>query len=242
MHPTLIERPFAVKELKWETADTFTLILAPQDGEPNYDFKPGQWLYLHLLNEDGTSWARAAYSVASAPSQSKETLEFSIKIAGDFTKRASALMPDDKVRLQGPFGVFCPAVASDKPIVFFAGGIGVTPFRSYLHECVIQETKHPIVLVYSNRTIEEAPFMEELQKLEQKGLVHTVQILTRDAPENWPDPVGRLNQTHIDRLKPVMETAMFYCCGPEEFMKSVKELLAANGVDVKTRYKQESFG
>jgi len=242
MHPALVERPFVVKELKWETADTFTLVLAPTDGEPNYAFIPGQWLYLHLLNEDGTSWARAAYSVASAPSNSKEVIELSIKLAGDFTKRASKLMPDDKVRMQGPFGIFCPPIQSDKPVVFFVGGIGITPFRSYVDECVIQGSKHPIVLVYSNRTIEEAPFMVEIQKLAEKQLLIPINILTRDAPEGWPDPVGRLNETHIDKLAPVLETAIFYACGPDEFMASVKALLAAKGVDVKTRYKQESFG
>ncbi|MCA9384950.1 MAG: FAD-dependent oxidoreductase [Candidatus Magasanikbacteria bacterium] len=242
MHPSLVERPFVVKELKWETADTFTLVLAPEDGLPNYDYKPGQWLYLHLLNDDGTMWARAAYSVASAPSQSKQTLELSIKLAGDFTKRASKLMPDDKVRMQGPFGVFCPAIESDKPVVFFAGGIGVTPFRSYVEECVIQGSKHPIVLVYSNRTIEEAPFMAEIQKLADQDLLIPILILTRDAPDDWPEPVGRLNESHIEKLAPVLDTAMFYACGPDDFMKSVKELLAAKGVDVKTRYKQESFG
>ena len=242
MHPSLVERPFVVKELKWETADTFTLVLAPEDDLPNYDFKPGQWLYLHLLNDDGTMWARAAYSVASAPSQSKQTLELSIKLAGDFTKRASKLMPDDKVRMQGPFGVFCPEIESDKPVVFFAGGIGVTPFRSYVEECVIQGSKHPIVLVYSNRTIEEAPFMAEFQKLADQDLLIPILILTRDAPDDWPEPVGRLNESHIEKLAPVLDTAMFYACGPDDFMKSVKELLAAKGVDVKTRYKQESFG
>jgi ferredoxin-NADP reductase len=242
MHPALVERPFVVKELKWETLDTFTLLLAPEDGQPSYEFIPGQWLYLHLLNEDGTSWARAAYSIASAPSKSKEVIELSIKLAGDFTKRASHLMPDDKVRIQGPFGVFCPPIQSDKPVVFFAGGIGITPFRSYVEECVIQGSKHPIVLVYSNRTIEEAPFMAEMQKLAEQQLLIPLLILTRDAPDDWTEPVGRLNETHIDKLAPVLETAIFYACGPDEFMATAKALLAAKGVDVKARYKQESFG
>lgn len=242
MHPSLIERSYTVQEFVWETQDTFTLRIAPADGEPSYVFAPGQWVYLHLLNADGTSWARAAYSIASAPSQSKEVLELSIKLAGDFTKKASTLIPGDTVRLQGPFGVFCPPVQSETPIAFFAGGIGITPFRSYIRECVIQGAKHPIVLIYSNRTIEEAAFMEEMQKLDQQDLLHTVMILTRDAPENWEAPVGRLNQSHIDKIKPVLATGKFYACGPDSFMDAVKALLTENGVDVKTRYKQESFG
>ena len=84
--------------------------------------------------------------------------------------------------------------------------------------------------------------MAEIQKLADQDLLIPILILTRDAPDDWPEPVGRLNESHIEKLAPVLDTAMFYACGPDDFMKSVKELLAAKGVDVKTRYKQESFG
>ena len=59
-HQVLEMRSFEVKELVWETPEVFTLRLKPKSVEDALHFLPGQWVYLHVLNDDGTSWARAA--------------------------------------------------------------------------------------------------------------------------------------------------------------------------------------
>ncbi|MDP3793842.1 MAG: hypothetical protein Q8R07_03765, partial [Candidatus Uhrbacteria bacterium] len=61
MDPKLLMmmRRFRVKEILWESPKTFTLRLAPEAGEMMGSFLAGQWVYLSLLNPDGTAWGRA---------------------------------------------------------------------------------------------------------------------------------------------------------------------------------------
>ncbi len=241
-NPVLKVRPFRVCELTWETADTFSLILEPKDPLDMVTFKPGQWLYLHLLNADGTTWARAAYSVASSPEESAERFKFGIKLEGDFTKRAKQLMPDDIVGLQGPFGVFVTP-PGDNPLVMFAAGIGVTPFRSMIRSLEAQGSSRPVTLFYSNKTVEDAAYLEEFMALEKRAPWFKLIVnLTLDAPSVWEGETGRINGAMLDKHLPNLETQTFLTCGPKSYMEAVRAMLEERGVDTRTRLKQELFG
>ncbi len=63
-------RRFRILERRQETNETFTLVLEPADGESLFGFLAGQFVMMHLFNSDGSVWAKAAYSIASAPSES----------------------------------------------------------------------------------------------------------------------------------------------------------------------------
>ncbi|KAA0206386.1 FAD-dependent oxidoreductase [Candidatus Uhrbacteria bacterium] len=246
-NPVLILRPFRVTEIIWETAEIFTLELEPQDPSDMISFKPGQWVYLHLLEKDGTPWARAAYSIASAPEESGERIKLGIKVEGDFTKRASKLMPDDEVFLQGPFGVFV-LPEGDGPLVMFAAGIGITPFRSMIRELDLtsrqsQVAKRHVTLVYSNKTIEDAAYFEEFDSLAKRAEWFTpVFTLTRGAPADWLGERGRIDGAMLDRHASISDDVTFMMCGPKSFMDSVRALLEERGVDTRKRLKQELFG
>lgn len=57
--------------------------------------------------------------------------------------------------------------------VFLAGGIGITPFRSILFWAAKEKLPHRLVLFYSNRRPEDAPFLDELQALEKENPNYT---------------------------------------------------------------------
>lgn len=235
-------RPFRVTEITWETAEIFTVELEPQDSADMVSFKPGQWVYLHLLEKDGTPWARAAYSIASAPEESGERLKLGIKLEGDFTKRASNLMPDDMVSIQGPFGVFVTP-PGDEPLVMFAAGIGITPLRCMIRSLELQGVSRPVTLFYSNKTIEDAAYFEDLDALAERVDWFTpVFTLTRGAPSDWPGETGRIDGEMLDRHISSLENAVFFMCGPKDFMDGIRQMLEERGVDTRKRLKQELFG
>ncbi|MCR4256216.1 MAG: FAD-dependent oxidoreductase, partial [Candidatus Uhrbacteria bacterium] len=231
-----------VTEIVWETAEIFTLELEPQNPADRVSFKPGQWAYLHLLEKDGTPWARAAYSLASAPEESKDRLKLGIKLEGDFTKRASKLMPDDVVSIQGPFGVFV-VPPGDEPLVMFAAGIGITPLRSMIRSLDLQGTSRPVTLFYSNKTIEAAAYFEDFDALAKRADWFTpVFTLTRGAPSDWPAETGRIDGAMFDRHVSSFENAVFFMCGPKPFMDGIRRMLEERGIDTRKRLKQELFG
>lgn len=235
-------RRFLVNELRWESADVYTIVLKPESGAERLAFQAGQWVYLHLLNADGGSWGRAAFSIATAPEESDEWIELAIKIHGDFTKKGAQLQPGDVVGVQGPFGVFTVPPEA-KRLVFFAAGIGITPLRSMIRSLALQKKQVPVTLLYSNKTVEETVYFEEFERLAKDWpSFQPVFFLTAHQPAAWAYETGRIDAARLVKLCPDVSDAMFLMCGPEAFMDCVKGLLEERGVDVKRRLRKELFG
>jgi ferredoxin-NADP reductase len=243
VHDALAIRRYIVDEITWESASVYTLNLSPEKPEDRITFLAGQWVYWHLLNQDGSSWGRAAFSVASAPGEFDEEFQLGVKVQGDFTKKGGQLQPGDVIGIQGPFGVFTLPKQADH-LVFFAGGIGVTPFRSMIREHRLQGGTTPITLFYCNRYIEDAVYFEEFELLAKEWELFTfVPTLTGgDNPSIWKGEIGRINLPMIQKSVPDLHRALYLMCGPNAFMDSLKEILEKEGVDVKAKLKKELFG
>lgn len=219
----------------------FELTLGPTDGQPVFDYQAGQFVMLQLLNADGTVWAKAAYSLAGAPDESRDFIVLAVKVRGDFTQRASALKPGDPLNVQGPFGRFV-LPEGDSHLVLLAGGIGITPFRSMLRQVLSRGQGRRVTLVYSCRTLQVMPYFEELQELAARHPdFKCVITFTGYPPDGWTGETGRIGQKLIAKHVPDAKTAEFMACGTNEFVKDMYESLAKLGVDVTLRLHKEIF-
>jgi predicted ferric reductase len=79
------------------------------------------------------------FTIASHPHDRR--LRFHVKDLGDWSGRlGAAVEPGMVVRVEGPHGrlhVFPPAGRSDVPVVWVAGGVGITPFLGAVASCCI---------------------------------------------------------------------------------------------------------
>ncbi|MBW3019978.1 ferric reductase-like transmembrane domain-containing protein, partial [Candidatus Woesearchaeota archaeon] len=131
---------YTVKNIRWETKDVFTLVLKQKN---KLKFKAGQFCFLRL-NKDKL-YARHPFTISNSPED--DDLEFTIKLEGRFTKIASELKKGEEVILEGPFGTFT-LEDNDKDLIFFAGGVGITPFRSIIKNQLNNNDKMNIALLY----------------------------------------------------------------------------------------------
>ena len=93
-------------------------------------FRSGQFVFLELGGELG--WERHPFSVASAPSAQR--LQLAIKASGDYTRDLhDALQRGTPAKVVGPFGGF-DYRAGGREQIWIAGGIGVTPFMSWIRD------------------------------------------------------------------------------------------------------------
>ncbi len=240
--PIPVVRPFRVASYTQEAESSFTLRLVPDDGQPLFSFQAGQFVMLHLFNEDGSLWAKAAYSIATAPCESKESIDLGIKLHGDFTKRANQLREGDVVGIQGPYGMFVLKPETER-LVFFAGGVGVTPLRSMIREVLFTGLSVPMILFYSDKTRAAMAYEQEFRDLAiQYPQFRPVFILSREQPEQWDGEITRLNPQMVKNYLHDFMIGRYCMCGPDEYMSSIKDMLIAEGVDTKTALQRESFG
>lgn len=148
-------------------------------------------------------------------------LEFTVRISdSDFKKAMVQFKVGDKISLSAPKGFlkFYP----DKPAVFIAGGIGITPFRSILQSMKDQGLDQRVTLLYANRAENEIAFKAEFDQLAQQQKNFKVQNIVGDA---------RIDKDLLAQVIPQHpEDTVFYIIGPPPMVKAMKALLAEMGL------------
>ncbi|TQS45464.1 hypothetical protein [Cryptosporangium phraense] len=133
------------------------LELAPL-GRPMH-FTPGQFAMLFLETTDG--WRRHPFTMSGAPADG--TLTFAIKALGDDTTRIHhTVQPGMPAVIGGPHGRFDHARGTDRQ-VWIAGGIGVTPFLSWLRSLEHRPSHARVDFFYA--TTGPAPFADEITRI-----------------------------------------------------------------------------
>lgn len=132
-----------------------------------FNFLAGQYIRVsvpELLRSDPKGAARV-FSIASSPNdKNKISIAFRDSRNG-FKRTLLKLPPGSLVDIEGPFGYFTLPKNSSQPIIFIAGGIGITPCLSMIRYATEEKLAHPITLLYANRNAESAPYLEELRTI-----------------------------------------------------------------------------
>jgi predicted ferric reductase len=136
------------------SGEVTTIRLAP----PSVEGRPraaGQFCYFRFL--DGFPGSEEhPFTVASAPSERE--IAFCAKAVGDFTAALSRVVPGAPVAVTGPYGVFTlDRAPSDAPLVFVAGGIGITPFLSMASQGIASQGAVPGAATQSKATDAPVP-------------------------------------------------------------------------------------
>lgn len=220
-----------VDSVDWETHDTFTLKLKPNK---KLNFKAGQFCFLRL-NKDRL-FARHPFSLSSSPDD--DTLDFTIKLAGRFTKIASKLKKGEEVMVDGPFGVFTSEDDEDD-LVFIAGGVGITPFMSMIRYYSGFDKKKNITLFYGCREKKDIIFKDKLDKIKGSWLKR---FYTLSREKNLPKDCvkGYVDKDLIIKNVKNLKDSTFYICGPELMKDKIVKTLLHLGVD-RSNIKFESF-
>ena len=160
-------------------------------------------------------WGAArTFSMSSSPTE-PGTLAVTCRISETPFKQALAsLRPGDTAHVIGPLGHFL--FDADRPALFLAGGIGITPFRGMIRYAVDRELREPMRLLYSSRSVEELVFRSELDGLARDGGPLTVHYtITRpvDSSVAWPGRVGRIDADWIDRVGGLAGAPRVYVAG-----------------------------
>jgi ferredoxin-NADP reductase len=196
----------------------------------HYEFQPGQFCFLNLqdIGFQDERGLRRHLSIASSPLE-KELL-FATKISSSaFKQTLKEMNRGNIITIEPPLGTFMLPEDTENPLIFLAGGIGITPFRSMVRYIAEAPTNHTATLFYSNRVPEEATFIDEFQSIaDTHENISVVPTMTRveSSSTTWSGLTGRLNASMIREGCKEWRDAIYFIAGPPKMSDSMKELLA----------------
>lgn len=198
--------------------DSLTLELEPLGAPMRY--QTGQFAFVKV-DKRGLSEPHP-FTIASSPNEN--VLRFVIKDLGDWTRRVGEqLHIGDRVIVEGPYGKLPLYAKNDnRPTVWIAGGVGITPFLGAATTRSVTDGTPPH-LFYCVRSRNEAPGLIELEQAHREGRielhVHSSADGNRLRGEDISAIAGRgFSQTHV-----VM-------CGPSALVTTMRSVVRSLGV------------
>lgn len=186
-------------------------------------FTPGQYIEITLPHHYGDMRGmRRIFSLTSAPEDSDARLGIKFYDRSSSFKQTLRDLPTDSVvhatQISGNFTLpKDPAT----PLLFIAGGIGITPFISHLRHLQSTGQKRDIVLIYAVRNREELAYTELLKKA---GI--TILIATASGKHAASKYWKNIDEPYIDKINlkayiPDIQQRHVYISGPPAMVKSI---------------------
>lgn len=171
-------------------------------------FEPGDYVELAVPGV-GHRWL----TIANAPSEPK--LQFTTKLSGSSFKQALAtLAPGDKVIISPALGSFNLPQDKGSKLILIAGGLGVTPYRSFLAHLQNQKIrfKSDLNLIYSSSSDH-----------------YLFEDLIAESPVNFIKLRRRVTLEDITSL-PDWQEQIVYLAGPQPMCEQLYDQLFALGL------------
>ncbi len=197
-----------------------------------FDYKPGQYMEWTVAHQGPDSRGNRRYfTLASSPTE--KDLRLGIKFYPKGSTFKQALMndgPKDKIVAAQLAGDFTLPSDPNEKLVFIAGGIGVTPFRSMIKYLTDKNEKRSVTMLYSNNTVNDIAYTDVFNVAEKNVGIKTIYTLTvpTAVPENWKGETGFIDAKMIQKNVPDYAERTFFLSGPHiavvAFEKALKEL------------------
>ena len=213
--------PYTVAAVNRPNNSTTEVVMKAK-GKPIKHAHAGQFLFVRFKGDKVLDEAHP-FTISSAPHEGE--LRVTVKAVGDFTRYLFAnLKPGMDAVVEGAYGLFDYRTGGEKQI-WVAGGIGITPFLSFLRDMKTELT-HEVHFYYTVRHPEEAVFSDEIESIAKKHprlkahIRHSSTHGSLSVDEIVKNAGGDVHQHHI------------YMCGPlpmvQAFEKKFLEAGAGN--------------
>lgn len=210
--------------------DTYDFVFEP---EKPFTYKAGQYVEVTLQHpKTDARGARRYFTLASSPTEKE--LRFGVKFYqnGSSYKRALYNIQGTTPIIAGQLGgnFVLPKNPAQK-IVFIAGGIGVTPYRSMVKYLLDTNQPRPITLLYSANDIDNFVYRELFDEAQKKLGIKVVYALTGD--DTGGDAAVHHGQITADLVRkevPDFTERLFYLSGPHNMVVALERTLRELGV------------
>jgi ring-1,2-phenylacetyl-CoA epoxidase subunit PaaE len=239
-----LRKEIRIKTIIPETKNCKTFVLESTD-DNSIIYKPGQFLTFIFNGVSGEE--RRSYSLSSTPALN-EPLSITVKrIPNGFYSRklVDEAGAGDLLTTIGANGFFTLPADTTKyrQLFLLAAGSGISPVYSILKTALQNFPGLRIVLIYSNRSREDAIFYNALRQLETSyhGRLQ-IEWLFSDAFDHTRSRLGNwlLSELLKKYVDAPLTQCLFYLCGPLSYMRTIMITLLIAGVD-RANIRKEEF-
>lgn len=211
--------------------DTYDFIFTPSK---RLEFTPGQYMEWTLAHEKPDSRGmRRYFTLASSPTEPE--IRMGVKFypsSSTYKKELLNLTADHPVIASQLAGDFVLPKNISQKLVFIAGGIGITPYRSMIKYLIDNHQGRDIVVLYSNKLRSEIVYVDVLEQARQMLGINTFYTLTdeKSIPQGWTGQRGRISAPMIQQCIPDYKERYFYISGPAALVDASNSLLRSMGI------------
>lgn len=226
-----------LKEIQKISDQVYNFVFIP---DKKFAYTPGQYMEWTLPDVpfDGRG-NRRSFTIASSPTE--DVIQLGVKFykpSSTYKYVLSRMQPGDSIYASQLSGNFTLGSNTNKKLVFIAGGIGVTPFRSMVKYITDMNIKSDIYLIYAVSKPDELAYANEFLAAKDSGitLIPIVTDMTQDAPGMR---TSKIDSKLIESVVPDYTDRLFYISGPNAMVESTKAALRSMGVKrthIKTDY------
>lgn len=213
-------RRYVVQSVRRLNGTTVEVGLRPRK-KKRMAFTAGQFLFVRFKAR-GALRRSHPFTISSSPKE--EVLRLTIKASGDFTRQLyESLAEGTRATLVGCYGMFDYKRGGPRQI-WVAGGIGVTPFLSWIRDLDHEDPlRHRVDFFYTVRHPADAVFLEEIEDVARRHPNLRAHIV-------YSSRGGSLTAEKIAAASGGLSGADVYMCGPSKMTATLARRFRRIGV------------
>ncbi|MGD9600933.1 MAG: NADH:ubiquinone reductase (Na(+)-transporting) subunit F [Gammaproteobacteria bacterium] len=183
-------------------------------------FQAGQYINVHVPGLAGPR----AFSIASPPQLSPQ-LELNVRRVDGGAATGylcDTLTAGDTLRCSGPLGRFFVRESAPEPMLFLAGGSGLSSPKSMILDLFGRGEQRPVTLIYGARSRAELYYADLFADLAARHANFTyVPVLSEATPgDAWEGETGFVHDAAARRFSGRFDGMKAYLCGPPAMIEA----------------------
>ena len=205
-------------------------------------FQAGQYINLEIPALGGQS---RAFSLANAP-QADNIVELNVRIVpgGLVTTWLHAnLEVGERLKLTGPYGRFFVKKSANLPLIFMAGGSGLSSPKSMIEDLLNNNCELPITLVYGQRNRAELYYHDAFTALADKypNFCYVPALSHEAEGSGWDGARGFVHEAAKAHFGNDFRGHKAYLCGPPAMIEACISTLMQGRLFERDIYMEKFF-
>ena len=205
-------------------------------------FQAGQYINLEV---DALGGQSRAFSLANPPGEA-DVVELNVRIVpgGQVTTWLhESLKVGDELKLSGPYGRFFVKKSANVPLIFMAGGSGLSSPKSMIVELLSEGCELPMTLVYGQRSRAELYYDDEFRELAAKHANFTYVPALSSEPDgsDWSGARGFVHEAAKAHFANDFRGHKAYLCGPPAMIEACISTLMQGRLFERDIYTEKFF-